>query len=184
MGNGPGPLMRFLRGRPSTTESTAALWAKSALNAVGFFAVFMAALPWVAHSLAPRALPLPDWLRIWGGGALFAAGLALWIACLDAFSRQGRGTPLPTDAPQRLVTGGLFGVIRNPLIAGEMMVIWGVALHVGSLGIVVYACLMLAFAQWVVTRIEEPELRERFGESYEEYCRNVPRWIPGRRRTR
>ena len=75
-------------------------------------------------------------------------------------------------------------MIRNLLIAGEMMVIWGVALHVGSLGIVVYACLMLAFAQWVVTRIEEPELRERFGESYEEYCRNVPRWIPGRRRTR
>jgi protein-S-isoprenylcysteine O-methyltransferase Ste14 len=180
----PGPLMRFLRGRPSTTESTAALWAKSALNAVGFFAVFMAVLPWAAHSLAPRALPLPDLLRLWGGAALFAVGLCLWIACLDAFSRRGRGTPLPTDAPQRLVSDGLFGVIRNPLIAGEMMVIWGEALYFGSVGIVGYALLMTAFAQWVVTRIEEPELRQRFGESYEDYCRNVPRWIPGGRRTR
>ena len=25
---------------------------------------------------------------------------------------------------------------------------------------------------------EEPTLREKFGAAYEEYCRNVPRWIP------
>ena len=25
---------------------------------------------------------------------------------------------------------------------------------------------------------EEPTLREKFGADYEEYCRNVPRWIP------
>jgi protein-S-isoprenylcysteine O-methyltransferase Ste14 len=25
---------------------------------------------------------------------------------------------------------------------------------------------------------EEPTLRRQFGESYEQYCRSVPRWIP------
>lgn len=25
---------------------------------------------------------------------------------------------------------------------------------------------------------KEPGLAKRFGEEYEEYCRNVPRWIP------
>jgi len=25
---------------------------------------------------------------------------------------------------------------------------------------------------------EEPVLRKKFGAEYEEYCRNVPRWMP------
>ncbi len=170
-------VMRLLRGQPSTTESTVALWAKSLLGASLFFGVFMAALPWVAHRLLPALLPLPP-LRTWAGGALFVVGVAVWLACLDAFSRRGRGTPAPTDAPRNLVTDGFHGVVRNPIIAAEMLVIWGEAFYFGSIGIVSYAVLMTAFAHWVVVRVEEPELRERFGESYEVYCQNVPRWIP------
>ncbi len=171
-------LMRLLRGRPSTTESTAALWAKSLLGALLFFGVFMAALPWAAHQLLPARLPLPPLLRAWGGAALFAVGVGVWIVCIDAFSRRGRGTPAPMDAPQHLVTDGHHGVVRNPIIAAEMMVVWGGALYFGSLGLLGYAVLMTGFAQWVVVRVEEPELRERFGAAYESYCQRVPRWIP------
>ena len=171
-------LMRLLRGRPSTTESTAAIWAKSLLGAFLFFGIFMAALPWAAHHLLPTMLPLPALLRTRGGAALFVVGLGVWLACLDAFSRRGRGTPAPTDAPRHLVSDGLHGVIRNPIIAAEMMVIWGEALYFTSLGIIGYAVLMTLFAQWVVVRVEEPELRERFGEAYRSYCQRVPRWIP------
>jgi protein-S-isoprenylcysteine O-methyltransferase Ste14 len=171
--------MRFLRGRPSTTDSTALLWAKSLLNAALFFTVFMVALPWMAHRLLPAALPLPVSLQTWGGGILFVVGLAVWLVCLDAFSRRGRGTPLPTDAPRVLVTDGPFAVVRNPLIAAELMVLWGITLHFASAGILVYAILLTVAAHWVVVRIEEPELRKRFGERYEVYCRDVPRWIPG-----
>jgi len=171
-------IMRLLRGRPSTTESTVALWAKSLLNGLLFFGVFMVALPWIPHRLLPAVLPLPPTLRTLGGGALFVVGLGVWIACLDAFSRRGRGTPAPIDAPRHLVVDGLHGVIRNPLIAGEMMVIWGEALWFSSLGFLGYAVLMTLFAQWVVVRVEEVELRERFGAAYESYCKRVPRWIP------
>lgn len=37
---------------------------------------------------------------------------------------------------------------------------------------------MIRFARWVVVRVEEPELRERFGAAYESYFQRVPRWIP------
>lgn len=170
--------MRFLRGRPSATESTIALWAKSLLGATLFFGVFMVALPWVFHQLLPAKLPLPPPLRTWGGGSLFVVGIGAWIICLDAFSRRGRGTPAPTDAPRYLVVDGLHGVIRNPLIAAELMVIWGEALWFSGLGFMSYAVLMTLYAQWVVVRVEEPELRKRFGEAYAAYCRRVPRWIP------
>ncbi len=177
-------IMRLLRGRPSTTESTAALWAKSLLGAFLFFGIFMVALPWAPHHFLPAMLPLPPLLKTWGGGALFVVGVGVWLACLDAFSRRGRGTPAPTDAPRHLVTDGLHGALRNPIIAAEVMVVWGEALYFSSLGFVSYAVLFTLFAQWVVVRVEEPELRERFGESYEAYCRNVSRWLPGFRATR
>ena len=173
-----GRLARWLRGRPSTTESTAALWAKALLDAVLFFGVFMAALPWAAHRLLPQMLPLPPPIRTWGGAVLFTVGVCALIACLDAFIRRGRGTQLPTEAPRRLVRDGLFGVVRNPIVVADLMVIWGVALYVASLGVVLYALAVSVGGHLSVLYIEEPELRRRFGESYEAYCRDVPRWLP------
>ena len=175
-------IMRLLRGRPSTTESTVGLWAKSLLGAFLFFGIFMVALPWAPHHLLPAILPVPPLLRTWGAGALFVVGVGLWMVCLDAFSRRGRGTPAPTDAPRHLVVDGLHGVIRNPIIAAELMVIWGEALWFSSFGFISYAVLMTYYAQWVVVRVEEPELLERFGEAYETYRRHVPRWVPRLRR--
>ena len=164
--------------RPSTTRSTAALWAKSLLNAALFFGMFMVGLPWLAHRLAPAAIPIPIYGRTWLAWALAVVGIAAWVACLDAFSRKGRGTPLPADAPRLLVTTGLFAVIRNPIIAAELLVIWAVALYMASVGVGLYALVVTVAAHLIVVHVEEPELRQRFGESYEEYCRNVPRWFP------
>ena len=128
------------------------------------------------------SLPLPVALGTWLGAILLIAGLALWIPCLDAFSRRGEGTPLPLDAPRKLVTSGLFGVVRNPIMVGELMVIWAEVVYFASVGILVYASVMSIAAHLLVVYVEEPELRERFGERYQAYCRAVPRWLPRRLR--
>ncbi len=167
--------------RPSDTRSTAALWAKSLLNAILFFAVFMLAVPWLAHWLLPHPLPIPVAPRVAVAVGLFVAGVAIWLACLDTFSRHGRGTPLPVDAPRLLVTSGLFSIVRNPIMLGELLVIWAEALYVASVGCMLYAVAISALAHFAAVAVEEPELRQRFGEQYDEYCRNVPRWIPRRR---
>ena len=164
--------------RPSTTRGTAALWAKSLLNAVLFFLMFMVALPWLAHWLLPWPLPIPPALRAGGAALLGLGGGVGWLLCLDAFSRLGRGTPLPMDAPRRLVTVGPFAVVRNPIMASEILVLWAVALLASSAGVVLYALAASVAAHLVVVHVEEPELRRRFGERYEEYCRRVPRWLP------
>jgi protein-S-isoprenylcysteine O-methyltransferase Ste14 len=164
--------------RPSATRSTSALWAKSLLNAVIFFALFMVALPWLAHRLAPHPVPLPAAPSVALATVLFVGGVAVWLLCLDAFSRRGRGTPFPLDAPSRLVTSGPFAVIRNPIMAAEVTVIWAEAIYFGSLGVLGYALLVSVVAHVFVVYTEEPELRQRFGEEYDDYCRRVPRWVP------
>jgi protein-S-isoprenylcysteine O-methyltransferase Ste14 len=147
-----------------------------------FFGIFMVLLPWAAHWLLPAPLPIPVALGTWLGAILLIAGLGLWIPCLDAFSRHGEGTPLPLDAPRKLVTEGLFGVVRNPIMLGELMVIWALAVYFASAGILLYALVMSVAGHLMVVYVEEPELRERFGESYQAYCRAVPRWLPRRLR--
>lgn len=173
-------LYRWLRDiiRPSTTRSLAALLLKSILNAVVFFAIFMIGLPWLAHQLLPRGFPLPASLRAFAAGALGVTGAAMWLICLISFSCYGKGTPFAPDAPRYLVTRGLFALTRNPIMAGEILVIWAEALYVASAGIVLYAVAISVIAHVLVVRVEEPELRDRFGARYEEYCRQVPRWLP------
>ena len=168
--------------RPSTTHSTAALEAKSLLNAALFFCIFMLALPAAATWLLPVALPFPYWLRLGGGGVLFLGGLLVWAVCLLFFSRIGRGTPFPLDAPQRLVTAGPFAYCRNPIMAGELAVIWGELLYLATAGVAIYAAVISLAGHLAVVYIEEPELRERFGTEYEAYRARVPRWIPRWRR--
>jgi protein-S-isoprenylcysteine O-methyltransferase Ste14 len=164
--------------RPSTTRTTGALWAKSLLNAVLFFALFMVACPWLSDRLLPTPLFFPHLFRTWLAGSCFVVGIGIWVACLDTFSRHGRGTPLPLDAPRELVTRGPFSVIRNPIMAAELLVIWGEVLYFSSLGVLLYAVAISLGAHAAVRHVEEPELRKRFGASYEEYCRLVPRWVP------
>jgi protein-S-isoprenylcysteine O-methyltransferase Ste14 len=164
--------------RPSTTRSIGALWAKSLLNGLLFFGIFMALVPWLAHLLLPTELPFPTGLRTWMAGLLAVSGLSAWIACLDTFSRQGLGTPLSADAPRELVTTGLFRHIRNPIMAAELCVIWAEAFYLASLGTLLYSLAISILAHVLVIHVEEPELRERFGHSYAQYCANVPRWLP------
>lgn len=79
--------------------------------------------------------------------------------------------------PGKLLTEGIYGRVRNPRYIEVLL--WGMAyaLFANYLGayIVVVLCLPLIY---FVVRLEERELRERFGTAYEEYCRRVPRFVP------
>ena len=92
--------------RPSTTTGSGALWVKALFNAVAFFAVFLAVLPWLFHRAIGVALPLPFAVSRVLSVALFVTAVLVWFWCLLAFVRQGRGTPFPLDAPRHLVTTG------------------------------------------------------------------------------
>lgn len=85
------------------------------------------------------------------------------------------------DAPKNLVTGGFFRIVRNPIMLAELMIIWGEVFFFANLGILIYAIVISIIAHILVVYFEEPELKGRFGQQYEEYCRRVPRWFPGMR---
>ena len=105
--------------------------------------------------------------------AVVGAMLALRSALLLA----GRGRPQRGPRPA-FVVAGPYTRLRNPLILGVLAALLGVALALRSpaLGVALLVATVAAHA-WVV-RVEEPRLRERFGEAYREYLEHVPRWLP------
>jgi protein-S-isoprenylcysteine O-methyltransferase Ste14 len=112
-------------------------------------------------------------------GALFAAaGLAMVVWTVALFIRVGRGTLAPWDPTRRLVVRGPYTRVRNPMISGVLAVIVGEAIAFGTRPLWTWAALFLLINHVYFVLSEERGLGRRFGAEYDEYKRNVPRWIP------
>jgi protein-S-isoprenylcysteine O-methyltransferase Ste14 len=112
------------------------------------------------------------------GVVMIAAGLPILLDSFARFAIQGLGTPAPIAPPQRLIVTGLYRWVRNPMYVAVSLLIFGQGFLFGSLRLLQYGLLIwLAFFAFVVF-YEEPALSRKFGNEYEEFCAQVPRWIP------
>jgi protein-S-isoprenylcysteine O-methyltransferase Ste14 len=152
-------------------------------------AVFLLLAPGIAAGLVPWWLtgwevekPLPYWalLRV-VGGVLLLAGVLVLLHAFVRFVVEGRGTPAPVAPPERLVVGGLYRFVRNPMYVAVAATILGQALLLGQVSLLAYAAAFCVAVAAFVRLYEEPTLARRFGGEYEAYRRAVPAWWPRRR---
>jgi protein-S-isoprenylcysteine O-methyltransferase Ste14 len=114
-------------------------------------------------------------------GLLFiVAGAVVLLRCVWDFIVVGRGTLSPVDAPRHLVVTGLYRYVRNPMYIGVFLMLLGEIVFFASATLLIYAIAWFTFVNLFVLFYEEPALRSKFGESYEDYCRSVRRWMPRR----
>jgi protein-S-isoprenylcysteine O-methyltransferase Ste14 len=112
----------------------------------------------------------------------FAIALTIYLWAVWSFAVRGRGTPLPIDAPTKLVVQGPYLHTRNPMYLAVMSALLGWLLVCQSLGLLLYTVgVGSAFASFVIW-YEEPHLRRQFGEQYDQYRARVPRWLSRRPR--
>ena len=112
------------------------------------------------------------------GVLLIAVGLRVLLDSFARFALQGLGTPAPIFPTRHLVVGGLFRYVRNPMYVAVLSLILGQGLFVGNVRVLEYGlAVWLGFYLFVLI-YEEPILRKSYGPEYEEFCANVPRWIP------
>jgi protein-S-isoprenylcysteine O-methyltransferase Ste14 len=147
---------------------------KAALGSTAFFF----AAPCVVAGVIPwwiSGWPAP---RLWPGILLIAVGAVILLRAFVRFVREGRGTPAPIAPTERLVIGGDYRFVRNPMYVGVVAAVLGQALLFLDPWLFAYAvaawAVMASFVRWY----EEPVLRRRYGPQYEEYCRAVPAWLP------
>ena len=94
------------------------------------------------------------------------------------FLHEGRGTPAPVDPPKVLVVIGFYRYVRNPMYVGVIAANLGHFLWFGYWSLLIYTLVVFVAFNTFVAYYEEPTLRRKFGATYEEYLRKVPRWIP------
>lgn len=115
---------------------------------------------------------------MWAAVPVIALGAVLYGWCVWKFAAVGRGTPGLWDAPRRVVAAGPYRWVRNPIYIAALVVVLGESWLFTSLRLVEYAGVMAVFFHLFVVGYEERTLSRRFGASYLEYRRTVPRWIP------
>lgn len=109
--------------------------------------------------------------------------LALWLARIG---KRVFGARLITGAAEILgekdafVTDGIYAFIRHPRYLELMLFYWAAALISNYFGAWLAAAGVLLATQ-VLVRLEERELRERFGPAWEEYAARTPRFLPKRK---
>jgi protein-S-isoprenylcysteine O-methyltransferase Ste14 len=125
--------------------------------------------------------PLQYWLPLRVAGVLLlAAGVVVLLEAFARFVVEGVGTPAPVAPTERLVVGGLYRYVRNPMYIAVAAMIVGQALALGRPVLLLYAAAFAVAVAAFVDWYEEPTLRRQFGEEYERYRRAVPAWWPRR----
>lgn len=77
-----------------------------------------------------------------------------------------------------LVTEGIFNHCRNPLYAGNILMLLGIGILANSLIYIVIVIPIFLFIYQSIVLAEEKFLRGKFGPGFGAYCEKVNRWWP------
>jgi protein-S-isoprenylcysteine O-methyltransferase Ste14 len=142
-----------------------------------FFSLWFWLLPsWLGFHVEAAGATRWRWIAV----VPSVLGFAVALRCVWDFGRTGHGTPAPIAPPKKLVVVGFYRYVRNPMYVGffvgwiGLWVVFGRA----NWGAITVACAVVLCVNLFVSLYEEPTLRKMFGAEYEEYCRNVRRWVP------
>src|SRR4051795_8948745 len=145
---------------------------RAAAGSVLFFFVapFVMAgvIPWLLTDWEAAAMPVLVRALGW---LLIAAGVTVLVHAFARCVIEGLGTPAPVAETERLVVGGAYRYVRNPMYVAVIATIVGQALLLGRPVLLAYAGLFASTVYSFVHLYEEPRLRERFGTQYEAYRR-------------
>jgi protein-S-isoprenylcysteine O-methyltransferase Ste14 len=116
--------------------------------------------------------------RRWTAWIVLAAGLATGIVAFLQFRRADTTiNPMTPGKASALVTRGLYGMSRNPIYVGDVLILLGVGVLIANALAFVAVLLFMVYVDRFQVRPEERALRGRFGEAYDAYCRKVRRWL-------
>lgn len=111
------------------------------------------------------------------GIAMVLAGQVLRAAVIG-FAYIKRGGKDAQVYAASLVQEGFFAHCRNPLYFGNFLMFLGMFVILNSPAGYAIGIPFFAFLYWTIVLAEEDYLGAKFGQTYEQYCRRVNRFVP------
>lgn len=140
-------------------------------------ALVAATAMWSAARFDPL-VSVPAELRIAAACTVGAAGLAIMLAAVLSF-RRARTTinPMHPEDSSKLVAVGVFGVTRNPMYLGMLLLLVAWAVYLAAAWALPGPVLFFAYITRFQIMPEEKALSALFGSSYAAYMAKVRRWL-------
>jgi protein-S-isoprenylcysteine O-methyltransferase Ste14 len=168
---------------PASDHDTMPRWLSAVITAVpgaaGGPGLILLLFPWLITHFQTGTPPWPLAVRALGV-ALIVLGVLVNVATFVRFPVEGIGTPFPTDPPssRKVIVGGPYRYVRNPMYVSYFVAIIGEALVLTRPVLFIYLLVVVAFVAGFVRWWEEPTMTKRFGAEYEAYRKQVPGWWP------
>jgi protein-S-isoprenylcysteine O-methyltransferase Ste14 len=144
-----------------------------------FAVMSIAPLLYLMVSLPNRVLyqvPVPWKYFMFAGQGVSALFLLIAVLQTDLLSFAGLRQVIEAEKPGKLVTGGLYRIVRHPLYTFSLLILWlSPSMTINSF--VVYT----ALTTYVLIGIlfEERKLLREFGNDYANYKLTTPMLLPG-----
>ncbi|MBI5442818.1 MAG: isoprenylcysteine carboxylmethyltransferase family protein [Deltaproteobacteria bacterium] len=102
--------------------------------------------------------------------------LGFWIALAGELLRTWSSGVIVKN--KELATEGPYRLVRNPLYVGNFLIGLGVSIMGGRVLLLVLFLVGFLPVYRALVAKEESYLLEAYGEAFEAYCREVPRFVP------
>ncbi len=126
-----------------------------------------------------RFFPLPLGSGLLGNVAgliMISVGIFLLIIATGVFMAR-KTTVMPTRAPDKLVTDGIYRITRNPMYLGMLLILAGFPLMMDTLSGLICPIIFFFLMDYTVIPREEKVVEGVFGEAYLKYKSHTRRWI-------
>ena len=111
-------------------------------------------------------------LFVIAGILCIAGGIILWYAAVFSAKID------ITIKSNRLETGGVYAIVRNPIYSAFLFICIGALLFCQNWYVLILPPLFWVYLTVFMKLTEEKWLSERFGEEYKAYCKRVNRFVP------
>jgi len=143
----------------------------------GLSVVFVFASLWLDKLLPVHLLISPP-TKLFLSLPILVIGATIALGTVYSFARA-RGSPVPLNPPQKLLTTGLYSQVRNPMLLGWFVMLLGMGILLNAFSLIfIFTPLFILLNVLYVKTIEEKEMEKKFGEQYLKYKKSVPTFIP------
>ena len=123
----------------------------------------------------------------YSGLLLIVPGAFFVLTAIVSFINKGKGTPaifftrsikkIIGEEPVHLISEGIYSHTRNPMYLGVIMIVTGESLLFENLSLLLYAFLLFIVFHLVITQLEEPHLKKKYGQPYTMFLKKTRRWL-------